>query len=150
MQEKNVLDCLEFFLQILTQLEGVIKRDYLSADYETAEELMGLCALSINAACESTFPGSVPQLPWIPQTTGAVALRLLELDASISYDPQQKTEAELKNKVDSLPVELSSPLVQVILLLITLGFTIYPCLSVLHDTVVDLFGEIQFVNLHVV
>ncbi|XP_009781785.1 homeobox-DDT domain protein RLT1 isoform X1 [Nicotiana sylvestris] len=102
----------EDLLQILTQLEGVIKRDYLSADYETAEELMGLCALSINAACESTFPGSVPQLPWIPQTTGAVALRLLELDASISYDPQQKTEAELKNKVDSLPVELSSPLIQ--------------------------------------
>ncbi|KAJ8545489.1 hypothetical protein K7X08_018072 [Anisodus acutangulus] len=93
----------EDLLQILTQLEGVIKRDYLSADYETAEELRGLCALSRNAACASTFPESVPQLPWIPQTTGAVALRLLELDASISYDPQQKIEAELKNKVDCLP-----------------------------------------------
>lgn len=93
----------EDLLQILTQLEGFIKRDYLSADYETAEELMGLCALSRNAACEFTYPESVPQLPWIPQTTAAVALRLLELDASISYDPQQKTEAELKNKVDCLP-----------------------------------------------
>lgn len=93
----------EDLLQILTQLEGAIKRDYLSADYETAEELMGLCALSRNAACESTYPESVPQLPWIPQTTAAVALRLLELDASISYDPQQKTEAELENKVDCLP-----------------------------------------------
>ncbi|KAK4711137.1 hypothetical protein R3W88_005650 [Solanum pinnatisectum] len=93
----------EDLLQILTQLEGVIKRDYLSADYETAEELMGLCALSRKAACESTYPESVPQLPWIPQTTSAVALRLLELDSSISYDPQQKTEAELKNKVDCLP-----------------------------------------------
>ncbi|XP_060192893.1 homeobox-DDT domain protein RLT1 [Lycium barbarum] len=93
----------EDLLQILTQLEGVIKRDYLSADYETAEELMGLCALSRKGACESTCPESVPQLPWIPQTTPAVALRLLELDASISYDPQQKTEVELKNKVDRLP-----------------------------------------------
>lgn len=93
----------EDLLQILTQLEGVIKRDYLSADYETAEELMGLCALSRKAACESTYPESVPQLPWIPQTTSAVALRLLELDSSISYDSQQKTEAELKNKVDCLP-----------------------------------------------
>ncbi|KAL3345261.1 hypothetical protein AABB24_024293 [Solanum stoloniferum] len=93
----------EDLLQILTQLEGIIKRDYLSADYETAEELMGLCALSRKAACESPYPESVPQLPWIPQTTSAVALRLLELDSSISYDPQQKTEAELKNKVDCLP-----------------------------------------------
>ncbi|KAM3362256.1 homeobox-DDT domain protein RLT1 isoform X2 [Capsicum galapagoense] len=92
----------EDLLQILIQLEGAIKRDYLSADYETAEELMGLCASSRNAACASTYE-SVPQLPWIPQTTAAVALRLLELDASISYDPQQKTEVELKNKVDCLP-----------------------------------------------
>lgn len=106
--------CFFFFLQILTQLEGIIKRDYLSADYETAEELMGLCASSRKAACESTYPESVPQLPWIPQTTSAVALRFLELDSSISYDPQQKTEAELKNKVDCLPVELSSLLIQVI------------------------------------
>ncbi|CAN4078885.1 unnamed protein product [Withania somnifera] len=89
-------------LRILTQLEGAMKRDYLSAEYETAEELMGLCALSRNAAREATYPESV-QLPWIPQTTAAVALRLLELDASISYDPQQKTEPELKNKVDCLP-----------------------------------------------
>ncbi|XP_015065715.1 homeobox-DDT domain protein RLT1 isoform X1 [Solanum pennellii] len=93
----------EDLLQILTQLEGVINRDYLSADYETAQELMGLCALSRKAALESTYPEPVPQLPWIPQTTSAVALRLLELDSSISYDPQQKTEAELKNKVDCLP-----------------------------------------------
>lgn len=100
-------------MQILIQLEGAIKRDYLSADYETAEELMGLCASSRNAACASTYE-PVPQLPWIPQTTAAVALRLLELDASISYDPQQKTEVELKNKVDCLPVELSSLLNQVI------------------------------------
>ncbi|XP_015065716.1 homeobox-DDT domain protein RLT1 isoform X2 [Solanum pennellii] len=96
----------EDLLQILTQLEGVINRDYLSADYETAQELMGLCALSRKAALESTYPEPVPQLPWIPQTTSAVALRLLELDSSISYDPQQKTEAELKNKVDCLPPSL--------------------------------------------
>ncbi|KAK4361141.1 hypothetical protein RND71_020093 [Anisodus tanguticus] len=93
----------EDLLQILTHLERVIKRDYLSANYETAEELMGLCALSRNASSGSTCPESVPQLLWIPQTTAAVALRLLELDASISYDPQQKIEAELRNKVDSLP-----------------------------------------------
>lgn len=76
-------------LQILTQLEGVIKQDYLSSNYETTAELLGFCTLSGKAAKESD-PELVPQLPWIPQTTAAVALRLLELDSSIFYTPLQK------------------------------------------------------------
>lgn len=87
-------------MQILTQFEGAIKQDHLSSNYETTAELLGLCALSRKAAKESDHE-SVPELPWIPQTTAAVALRLLELDSSIFYTPLQKaaetysvTEAE--------------------------------------------------------
>lgn len=86
-------------MQILTQFEGVIKQDHLSSNYETTVELLGLYTLSGNAAKE-VDQESVPQLPWIPQTTAAVALRLLELDSSIFYTPLQKaaetciTEAE--------------------------------------------------------
>ncbi|XP_074333666.1 homeobox-DDT domain protein RLT1-like isoform X2 [Apium graveolens] len=94
-------------LQILTQFEGAIKQDHLSSNYETTAELLGLCALSGKAAKESDHE-SVPQLPWIPQTTAAVALRLLELDSSIFYTPLQKaaetcsvTEADTFTKLSS-------------------------------------------------
>ncbi|KAK4485260.1 hypothetical protein RD792_007892 [Penstemon davidsonii] len=85
----------EDLLKMLTQFERAIKRDYLSSDFETAEELVSYCA--------SSYPGSVPQLPWIPNTTAAVALRLLELDASISYTPNQKSEILDEKKVEALP-----------------------------------------------
>ncbi|XP_022848148.1 homeobox-DDT domain protein RLT1-like [Olea europaea var. sylvestris] len=45
----------------------------------------------------------MPQLPWIPQTTAAVALRLLELDASIFYVSQQKAELHDEKSVEALP-----------------------------------------------
>ncbi|KAK3000441.1 hypothetical protein RJ639_021694, partial [Escallonia herrerae] len=80
--------------QILTQLEGAIVRDRLSLKFETTDELLASCALSGRAVCDSAHPGPVLQLPWIPQTTAAVALRLLELDASVMYIPSQKTEPE--------------------------------------------------------
>uniref|UniRef100_A0A5B7A7I4 Homeobox-DDT domain protein RLT1 n=1 Tax=Davidia involucrata TaxID=16924 RepID=A0A5B7A7I4_DAVIN len=79
-------------LQILTQFEGFIRRDCLLSNFETTEELLGCCPLSGRDVCDSANPGSVPQLPWIPHTTAAVALRLLELDGSISYLPHQKIE----------------------------------------------------------
>ncbi|KAI7753270.1 hypothetical protein M8C21_000192 [Ambrosia artemisiifolia] len=86
-------------LQVLTQLESVIKRDYMSLEFETTEELLKTPGLSDKVAS-----GSVPVLPWIPQTTAAVTLRLLELDGSISYTPEQKAELklvqELKDSVD--------------------------------------------------
>ena len=44
----------------------------------------------------STDPESVPVLPWLPQTTAAVSLRLFEFDASISYVQLEKPEPEEK------------------------------------------------------
>lgn len=101
------LKFVEILLQLLTQFERVIKRDYLSSDYETTEELLTYCGSSRGTAHD--FTGFVPQLPWIPKTTAAVGLRLLELDASIIYTPEQKAEAHDEKKVEeALPVE--SPL----------------------------------------
>lgn len=40
-----------------------------------------------------SLPASLPVLPWVPQTTAAVALRLMDFDASISYMLQQKVES---------------------------------------------------------
>ncbi|MCL7040386.1 hypothetical protein MKW94_028561, partial [Papaver nudicaule] len=83
----------EDLLQILTLLEDAIKKDCLSSSFETTKELLGSFAPSVHAA--DGFPsGSVPTLPWVPQTTAAVALRLLELDASITYMLQQKAESQ--------------------------------------------------------
>ncbi|XP_073058613.1 homeobox-DDT domain protein RLT1-like [Primulina eburnea] len=89
-------------LQLLTQFEGAIKRDYLSADFETTEELLCYCASSRGATYEYVCSGSVPQLPWIPETTAAVALRLFELDSSIFYTPNQKAESHEEKKVGTL------------------------------------------------
>lgn len=79
--------------QILTLLESNIRRDYLSSDFETTNELLGLSNASGCAVDDSLAAGSVPVLPWIPQTTAAVAIRLIELDASISYMLHQKLES---------------------------------------------------------
>ncbi|XP_020594364.1 homeobox-DDT domain protein RLT2-like, partial [Phalaenopsis equestris] len=85
------------FLQLLTLLEGAIKREHLSSNFETTNELLSSAKVSSAAANSTSISGSVPVLPWIPDTTSAVALRLLELDASISYMPQQKS-ASLKGE----------------------------------------------------
>lgn len=87
----NSVSSADDFLQLLTLLEGAIKRDHLSSNFETTNEL--LSSAKVSAAANGTLiSGSVPVLPWIPDTTAAVALRLLELDASISYMPQQKAK----------------------------------------------------------
>ncbi|XWS12600.1 hypothetical protein CRYUN_Cryun37aG0104100 [Craigia yunnanensis] len=72
-------------IKMLTHLESAIKQNYLSSNFETTRELLGSSLQS-----ESDSTDSV--LPWIPQTTPAVALRLLELDVSIMYVKQQKVE----------------------------------------------------------
>lgn len=87
-------------LQILTEFEAVIKRFCLSTLFETTDELLAVSALSGRGVCDSADAGSVPQLPWIPQTTAAVALRLLELDGSISYTLDQKAELLDNNEVE--------------------------------------------------
>lgn len=83
---------IQSFLQIVTLLEGVIKQDCLSTEFRTTKELLGSCTSSGNAVYDSAYTGSVPVLAWIPQTTAAVAVRLLELDASISYIHHDKSQ----------------------------------------------------------
>ncbi|KAJ8532126.1 hypothetical protein K7X08_012049 [Anisodus acutangulus] len=77
-------------LQILTLLEGAIKREYLISNYETTNELLG-------AVSKSNLDG-MEVLPWIPHTTSAVALRLMELDSSICYMQQQKANSLKDNE----------------------------------------------------
>ncbi|KAK4368975.1 hypothetical protein RND71_012767 [Anisodus tanguticus] len=77
-------------LQILTLLEAVIKREYLISNYETTNELLG-------AVSNSNLDGKAV-LPWVPHTTSAVALRLMELDSSICYTQQQKVNSLKDNE----------------------------------------------------
>lgn len=89
--------------QVLTWLESAIKRDYMSLEFETTEELLGTPGLLELVASGS---GLVPVLPWIPHTTSAVCLRLLELDSSISYTPEQKAELNMLHKSTKVGVEV--------------------------------------------
>lgn len=78
-------------LQALTLLESAIRRDYLAPNFETTNEL-----LSISSGFASDISVSLEALivlPWIPQTTAAVALRLMEFDSAISYSLHQKAES---------------------------------------------------------
>ncbi|KAI3439979.1 J domain-containing protein [Psidium guajava] len=85
----NASSSTEELLQMVTLLEGVIKREYLSAEFELSKELLGLVR---HAGDEMESSQAVSVLPWIPQTTAAVALRLFELDSSIAYVKQEKSE----------------------------------------------------------
>ena len=81
-------------LQILTILEGATKREYFSSNFETICELLGSACSSGCPANYSTSAESIPVLPWVPHTTAAVALWLMELDESIFYTSQQKLESK--------------------------------------------------------
>lgn len=74
----------------MTSLEGAIKRDYLSSNFESTSELLDYS----NPTGRSFGPETVPALPWIPHTTAAVALRFMEFDSSISYILQQKVDSQ--------------------------------------------------------
>ncbi|GER36424.1 homeobox protein [Striga asiatica] len=91
---------IEDLLQILTQFEAAVKRDYLSEDFETTEELLRLDSSRV-ASGEFSYPS---QLPWIPKTSAAVGLRLLELDGSIFYTANQKAESLDRKKLEVLPI----------------------------------------------
>jgi hypothetical protein len=58
---------------MLSVLEGAIKRDYLSSNFETTTELL-------NSKTQDTTQNSVggsasaTVLPWVPDTTAAVAI----------------------------------------------------------------------------
>ncbi|KAJ4729740.1 Homeobox domain-containing protein/DDT domain-containing protein [Melia azedarach] len=93
----------EDLIQMLTQLENAIKRDFLSSNFETTFELLNLANQS---ACNDTSsPEMVSVLPWVPQTTAAVALRLMDLDRSISYLLHQEVWSQ-KNKTDRYLLKL--------------------------------------------
>lgn len=77
----------------MTLLEGVIQKDFLSSNFETTDELLGS---GIQTESVNIFPNAemVSVLPWVPQTSSAVALRLMELDASIFYTLQQRLDSQ--------------------------------------------------------
>lgn len=84
-----------FTLQVLTLLEEALKLDYLSSNFETTKELLASSVKQgrVVENCYAANPGEVRVLSWVPRTTAAVVLRLMELDASISYMLQQKVES---------------------------------------------------------
>ncbi|EEF44370.1 homeobox-DDT domain protein RLT2 isoform X2 [Ricinus communis] len=84
----------EDLLQVLTLLEVSIKRDYLSSKFETTSELLGSIHSFGSSGNDSSRKENVPVLPWLPRTTAAVALRVMEFDSSISYTPHQKMESQ--------------------------------------------------------
>ena len=75
-------------------MESATKRDYISSNFETTNELLHSSNSLECAATNSTYFESVTTLPWIPKTTAAVALRLMEFDAAISYSLHQKLESQ--------------------------------------------------------
>lgn len=77
--------------QSLTVLENAIKPDCLCSDFVTTDELLSSeVDLASNTA---TVSEPVAVIPWIPETTAAVALRLLDLDCSIPYMLQNGLES---------------------------------------------------------
>ncbi|XVE66156.1 hypothetical protein DITRI_Ditri08aG0057700 [Diplodiscus trichospermus] len=82
----------EELLQVLTLLESSISRDYLSSNFGSTSELLSPSNLSVGVADDSSNLEAVPVLPWIPKTTAAVALRLIEFDAALSYTCNQRAE----------------------------------------------------------
>ncbi|GMI72856.1 RINGLET 1, homeobox-1 [Hibiscus trionum] len=96
----NASSSVDEILKILTHLENAIKQDHLLPIFKTTREFLGS-----NLQSESDFTDSV--LPWIPQTTAAVALRLLVLDASIMYLKQEKGEPA-ENRETRTYIKLSS------------------------------------------
>ncbi|KAJ8432424.1 hypothetical protein Cgig2_016054 [Carnegiea gigantea] len=79
---------------------------------QTTTELLAsgsVVGYAVNVA--STF-GSVTVLPWIPQTTSAVALRLMELDSAISYLPDQKGTEKDTEKLPSSKCTVARNIIQ--------------------------------------
>ncbi|XP_047308886.1 homeobox-DDT domain protein RLT1-like isoform X2 [Impatiens glandulifera] len=92
---------IEGLLQALTELESAIQRDYLSKTYDKTEELMASYSLS---GYSNPNSGSSVQLPWLPLTTAAIALRLLDLDGSICYTSDLTEFNSRQIVVEPIPV----------------------------------------------
>ncbi|KAL0327915.1 UNVERIFIED_CONTAM: Homeobox-DDT domain protein RLT2 [Sesamum calycinum] len=85
----------EELLQNLTLLETSIKKDFLSANYETTCEILSSRKIIADSL---SGPEEISVLPWIPQTTSAVALQLMELDSSIYYTVHEKESCQKDNQ----------------------------------------------------
>ena len=93
-----------FIFQILTQLENAIKRDFLSANFETTSEFLDSSNSSACTSNSSCSPEIVSVLPCVPKTTAAVGLRLMEHDRSIDYLPHQRVEFQKEKREGNLMV----------------------------------------------
>lgn len=89
-------------LQITTQLEGAVNRDWLSSNFETTKELLGVISPETGVNESNFVSGEVPLLPWIPHTTAAVALRLMVFDYSLAYSLDQKPENQTVNEYEDI------------------------------------------------
>ncbi|CAL8146684.1 unnamed protein product [Prunus armeniaca] len=106
----NASSSTEELLQILTLLETAVKRDFLSSNFAATEELLGTGKQSEVFVPDFLDSGSVPLLPWIPHTTAAVALRLHEMDSSITHIQLEKAEPNGDKEVKEylkLPMRLA-------------------------------------------
>lgn len=75
-------------------LENAIKREHLFSEFETTDELLDSSSPGRFTATNSNCLTTITMLPWVPLTTAAVALRVLEFDAAIFYVLQQKLESQ--------------------------------------------------------
>lgn len=64
----------------------------MSSNFQTTAELLASGNAVGYVVNDASNFGTVTMLPWIPQTTFAVALRLMELDSAVSYLPDQKAK----------------------------------------------------------
>jgi hypothetical protein len=86
--------CHPLSLQLLTQLECAIKRNFLSSDFETTRECLNSNSQDIASQNHTGWAESATVLPWVPDTTAAAVLRMLDLDAAVSYVQNQKMERD--------------------------------------------------------
>ncbi|KAM0864539.1 hypothetical protein ACQ4PT_043854 [Festuca glaucescens] len=83
----------EEIFQMLTLLEGAIRRDYLSSDFETSNELLNSKTQDMPSQSPFGLSG-ISVLPWVPDTTAAITLRMLDLDYAVSYIKNEKKERD--------------------------------------------------------
>lgn len=82
-------------LELLSELESAIHRDWLSRRFEPAKEL-------------GSDKGAVSGMPsWVPCTTAAVAMRLVELDSALFYSEEQRQSSSQRRK--SIPEQGARP-----------------------------------------
>lgn len=92
---------------MLSLLEDVIRREYLSSEFESTKDLLRL----LESSAQGFDLEHASVLPWIPQTIAASALRLLELDSSIIYVKLERSESHndhlvREDMVSFLPLNL--------------------------------------------